>query len=211
MRSCPLRCISSGSAFTPAEPEQSLDTLGRWVRCFNPDSDTECQCIGASPLIRFCSRSGSDACVTLPDLAASIGFTYTAHVMFESDCDIRGMHLWQPGACWHGSISLDPSLHKAVTLCQPHPRLCVRFINDSMGYGLFADAPLPAGSLVCEYTGVMRTRPSSSAYAVSPPPYPHPAHLLPQLLTTRRRAHSPARLFALTYTPSGHVPRPQWP
>ncbi len=175
MQSCPLHCISSGSVFTPVESESSPGTLGRWVRGSNLvlESDTECQCIRNSPPIRFLSESGVDDIVSLKDLASMIGFIYSAHVVFESDSDIRSMHMWEPGPGYHSSNLLEPSLHDTVALSQPHSRLSVRFINHSMGYGLFADGMLPSGCLVCEYTGVVRSRPSCSAYAVSPTFYFH--------------------------------------
>ena len=173
MQSCPLRCISTGSAFVLAQPELSLETPARWVRACSSSNvvecdAAECQCVRASPLVRFCSKSGSDSSISLTDLANIIGFIYTAHVVFECDSDIRSMHLWEPSSTWQNSSSLETNFRDAVLQCQPHSRLCVRFINDFMGYGLFTDIALPAGSLICEYTGVVRARPSCSAYAVSP-------------------------------------------
>ena len=174
MQSCRslLRCISTGSAFKLAQPEPSLEALARWVRAYSSSNvvecDTECQCVRASPPVRFCSKSGSDSSISLTDLANIIGFIYTAHVVFECDSDIRSMHLWEPSSTWQNSSSLETNFRDAVLQCQPHSRLCVRFINDFMGYGLFTDIALPAGSLICEYTGVVRARPSCSAYAVSP-------------------------------------------
>jgi hypothetical protein len=167
MQSCPLHCISSGSVFTPVE--SAPGTLGRWVRASNLvlESGSECCCVHNSPPIRFVSEGGIDEMVSLTGLARKIGFIYSAHVIFEFDSDIRSMHMWEPGPGCHSSNALEPSLQDAIARCQPHSLLCVRFINHSMGYGLFADGMLPSGCLICEYTGIIRSRTSCSAYAVS--------------------------------------------
>ncbi len=120
-----------------------------------------------SPSIRICSKSGVDSYVSLAELADMIGFTYTAHLMFLCDSDIRSMHMWERSPSWQCASALAASLRDAASRCQPHSRLCVRYVSDFMGYGLFADALVPAGCLICEYTGVVKTRPSFSAYAVS--------------------------------------------
>ena len=171
MQSCPLRCVSSGSAFEPAECDISLETLSRWVRVnVTFENGTECRCM-LGYHIRFCSKNGDDFNVSLTELASIIGFTYTPHLIFVCDSDIRSMHLWEPSPCWESPSSLESSLLDAAMRCQPHSCLCVRHISDFMGYGLFADALLPAGCLICEYTGVVRNRPSLSAYAVRQLPH----------------------------------------
>jgi hypothetical protein len=170
MHNCPLRCLSSGSAFAPTEGDPVLTTVCRWVRVNVTDdsgSRTECRCMAGSPHIRFCSKKEGDLNVTLTELANMIGFAYTSHLMFVCDSDIRSMHLWEPSPSWESSSTLESNLRDAALRCQPHSSLCVRYISDFMGYGLFADAMLPAGCLICEYTGVVRTMPSFSAYAVS--------------------------------------------
>jgi hypothetical protein len=169
MQSCPLRCISSGSVFTHFKPESSPETLGRWVRASDHPigTDTDCPCVRASPPVRFCPQRGGDEMVALEDLASMIGFIYTAHVLFECDSDIRSLHMWE---LIPSSRVVERSLRDAVARSQPHPHLCVRYINDFMGYGLFADETLHAGCLICEYTGVVKTHPSSSSYSVSASP-----------------------------------------
>jgi hypothetical protein len=169
MQCCPLRCISSGSAFTHFEPKSSPETSGRWVRASDhaigdgADTVTDCPCVRGSPPVRFCPKGGGDEVVALTDLASMIGFIYTAHVLFERDSDIRSLHMWELSP---RSRDVEPSLRDAVTRCQPHPHLCVRYINDFMGYGLFADEMLHAGRLICEYTGLVKTHPSTSSYSV---------------------------------------------
>jgi hypothetical protein len=169
MLSCPIRCVSSGSAFAPANFDASSEALGIWVRVNGPIDSGECQCLLGSPRIRFCSKHGDESNVTLMELAIMTGFTYTSHLMFVCDSDIRSMHMWERSPYWEISSALESSLLDAAIRCQPHSCLSVRYISDVMGYGLFADALLPVGSLICEYTGVVRSRPSFSAYAVSEP------------------------------------------
>jgi hypothetical protein len=168
MDQCPLRCISSGSCFRPEKYDQCSGIYCRWVRCSSLESELECHCIRNSPLIRFCSVDGSRTFVSLLELANLTGFIYTSHILFECDAHIRSVHLWESGVVVQGCSALQPAVRDAVVRCQPCARLSVQYINDTIGYGLFADDVLPADCVVCEYTGVVRTRPSFSDYAVRP-------------------------------------------
>jgi hypothetical protein len=105
-------------------------------------------------------------------LEALMGATYTSRLIFERECDLKGMDTWAMPPPVSPAIPFGrlPSSSKLGIAAQLHagssaPGLCVRRVGVvagvDCGLGLFASLPRASGSYVAEYTGVVRVDPDA--------------------------------------------------
>ena len=107
-------------------------------------------------------------------LEALMAVVYTPGLLFEREKDYRSMHLWAMpppvspadpfgGLASSSELGCSAQLHTGATL----PQLCIRRVGVvhgvDCGLGLYATAPIPSGTFVCEYTGVVQCDPDPAA------------------------------------------------
>lgn len=107
-------------------------------------------------------------------LEALMAIIYTPGLLFAREKDYRSMHLWampppvSPASPFGGlasssELGCSAQLHTGATL----PQLCIRRVGVvhgvDCGLGLYASAPIPSGTFVCEYTGVVQCDPDPAA------------------------------------------------
>ena len=107
-------------------------------------------------------------------LEALMAIVYTPGLLFAREKDYRSMHLWampppvSPASPFGGlasssELGCSAQLHAGATL----PQLCIQRVGVvhgvDCGLGLYATAPIPSGTFVCEYTGVVQCDPDPAA------------------------------------------------
>lgn len=100
---------------------------------------------------------------TFPELPNLEFFEYLTHPVFESQEELEQVLATAAKAkqgdkipaekIWMG-IYFDKEIRKAI-----HPPVSIRFVDEEVGFGVFADKKIPACSYVGEYTGLVQERP----------------------------------------------------
>lgn len=96
------------------------------------------------------------------DLHPVKNFSYIPHPIFESPsileevlhCSKRAKEedLIAPEKIWMG-VYFDQEIQSGL-----HPRLSVRYIDEELGFGVFANQKIPSCAFVGEYTGIVKER-----------------------------------------------------
>ena len=103
-------------------------------------------------------------------LEALMGVTYTAHLIFEREVDFARIHLWSMPPPCSPAIPFGSIPSAARLGCAEHIRvgavasqLIIRRLGVvsgvDCGLGLFALVPIPSGTFLCEYTGLVVCNP----------------------------------------------------
>lgn len=67
----------------------------------------------------------------------------------------RGLREWEEGRVPEESIALGKKYQKNIELKEA-PKVSIRFINERIGHGVFAEELLKTGRYIGEYTGIVR-------------------------------------------------------
>jgi uncharacterized protein len=97
---------------------------------------------------------------TLSELQERLKFHFLAHNHFETEEDRLeiqrgGLEKFKQGAVAAESLELGKRFIDKIEASYI-PEASIRWRGESIGYGLFAEEPLEAGSYVGEYTGIVR-------------------------------------------------------
>jgi len=97
---------------------------------------------------------------TIQELEVHLKFTYLPHLTFETQTDRqdikeRGIAKWKNNLVSIESQELGTKFIKKINDAYI-PDVSIRWMNDSLGYGLFAEENLDAWRYVGEYTGIVR-------------------------------------------------------
>jgi len=93
-------------------------------------------------------------------MEALLKFKYLPHIDFETPADRedikeRGMRKWKNNGVSVESQELGARFIKEIENAYI-PDVSIRWINEVVGYGLFAEENLEAGCFIGEYTGIVR-------------------------------------------------------
>ncbi len=97
---------------------------------------------------------------SIEELEKRLGFTYLPHNAFEAphdrqDIRERGIDKWKKGEIPLEAEELGRRFIQEIELAAL-PAVSIRWIQDEVGYGLFAEKDLAAGTYAGEYTGIVR-------------------------------------------------------
>lgn len=97
---------------------------------------------------------------SIPELEKRIPFTFLPSIAFESlDDQIeilnRGLAKYQKKLIRLEALALGKKYKDKIEAAYI-PRVSVRWLNDQVGYGLFAEEEIAKGNYVGEYTGIVR-------------------------------------------------------
>lgn len=87
--------------------------------------------------------------VSLDDLSSQLGFAYSSTLIFLSERDFRDMMTLSPHDCSDDDNTED--FIRAI----PTEWLAVEFIDEFIGFGLFAAQDIDEGLIIGEYTGII--------------------------------------------------------
>ncbi|HEX2579429.1 MAG TPA: SET domain-containing protein-lysine N-methyltransferase [Rhabdochlamydiaceae bacterium] len=93
----------------------------------------------------------------IEELEKRIPFKYIPQLVFEDQSDVvaRGKAKDQNNLITPQALELGRKYINKITSAYI-PKVSVRWISGKVGYGLFAEEPIAAGSYVGEYTGIVR-------------------------------------------------------
>lgn len=97
---------------------------------------------------------------TIPELETHLNFTYLPQISFETEADKeeilqRGLEKQKNGGISKESEKLGKKFMKKIDASYI-PKVSIRWIKESVGYGLFSEEEIKKGSYVGEYTGIVR-------------------------------------------------------
>jgi len=94
---------------------------------------------------------------SIEELEKQIPFKYLPSLSFEDRLDVlaRGKAKYKNNLVTPQALELGQKYIDKINACYI-PKVSVRWISDNVGYGLFAEEPIAAGSYVGEYTGIVR-------------------------------------------------------
>src|ERR1700722_9200382 len=103
------------------------------------------------------SGASSPIHCSLSELELLLNFHYLPHLTFNAEEKIleKGLEKWEIGAVLPDHI-LNGILFREQIEKAWLPKVSVRWCNDQVEWGLFAEADLPEGVFVGEYTGFVR-------------------------------------------------------
>ena len=97
---------------------------------------------------------------TIPELESRLQFKCLKQIAFESDLERqeilrRGMEQWKNQGVREHSLIMGAKYFNEIEGSYL-PNVSIRWINENLGYGLFAEEQLEAESYIGEYTGIVR-------------------------------------------------------
>jgi len=95
--------------------------------------------------------------MNLEELQKQLNFQYLSKNSFENKRRIKalGMAKWKKGEINEEALSLGERFHSQIKAAYI-PSVSVRWINEQVGHGLFAEIDIEEGAYVGEYTGHVR-------------------------------------------------------
>lgn len=97
---------------------------------------------------------------TLQELENHLHFTYLPQISFETPLEQKeirkkGLAQWKRKEICTEALELGEKFHEKIKSAYI-PDVSIRYLDKSLGYGLFAEKEIEIGSYVGEYTGIVR-------------------------------------------------------
>lgn len=126
--------------------------------------------------VTYVGKDGVSTIMSLLELSILLGFAYATHLQWMCERDLRIMPVtWGlPQFADETMAAISPTALELGIINQLEtgelsPDIYVKWVDETIGHGVFASRPLSAGHFCGEYTGIVLMTQSPGAYSLNYP------------------------------------------